>query len=114
RTIDALVHPGFAKNRPGYFGFYLTGSDHAAGYSWGWPEWFFGSLPPVRDAAGKLNFRGNAVPAPVERGNGPNQFILGEQFFRYMVMSDPNFDARSFDIARDEGKLRQALGDMLD
>jgi feruloyl esterase len=112
--IDKLVNPPFAKDHPGYYGFYLTGSDRDVGYSWGWPEWFFGSLPPMRDANGRLNFRPDVLPPGPERGKGPNQFILGEQFFRYMVAGNPAYDARDFELERGAEDLRSAFGDMLD
>lgn len=114
QILDELQHPRFARHWPGAYGFRLSGSDQSVGYSWGWPEWFFGSLPPMRDATGRLNFRPNVATSPDERGRGPNQFILGEQFFRYMVMNDPSYDARSFEAGRDRGKLQQVLGDFLD
>lgn len=114
RTLEKLQRSAFGARRPGYFGFRLTGSERSPGYSWGWSEWFFGTLPPVADAHGKLNFRGDVLPAGEARGHGPNQFLLGEQFFRYMVMNDAGFDARSFSIERDGPRLQRALGDILD
>jgi feruloyl esterase len=114
QTIGKLVAPEFAKDRPGYFGFYLTGSDASGGYSWGWPEWFFGTVPLQRDAVGTLNFARNVLPEGAQRGNGPNQFVLGQQFFRYMVLNDPGFDARTFDIRTDAAKLESRMGELLD
>jgi len=111
--LTKLQHAGFARGRPGYYGYYLTGSDRSD-MSWGWSEWFFGTLPPLADATGKLNFPGDVLPAGADRGKGPNQFILGEQFFRYFVMSDPHYDARTFNIERDAQKLQTRLGNVLD
>jgi len=111
--LQKLVHPEFAHGRPGYYGYYLTGSERSD-LSWGWSEWFFGTLPPLTDAQGKLNFRGDVLPAGPDRGKGPNQFLLGEQFFRYMVMNDPGYDARTFDLGRDGERLQHRLGALLD
>src|SRR5262249_25574462 len=112
RILNQLRQAGLAGGRPGYFGYYLTGSDRSDP-SWGWSEWFFGTRPPLPDSSGKLNFPA-AIPPGADRGRGPNQFILGEQFFRYFVMSDPHYDARTFDIARDADKAQRRLGDVLD
>jgi hypothetical protein len=112
-TLDRIVHPPYAKGRPGYFGFQLTGTDRSEGW-WGWPEWMFGTVHPVPDAGGRLNFAGDVLPPGPARGVGPNQFLLGEQFFRYMVMNDPAYDARSFDLERDYARLQARLGGVID
>jgi hypothetical protein len=112
-TVHKLVAPPFAKPGTGYFGFPLTGSEKSQGYSWGWAEWFFGTRAPMPDASGKLNFARNVLPPAAERGYGPNQFILGEQFFRYMVANDPSFDARSFHLDRDVPELERRMGNLL-
>jgi feruloyl esterase len=114
RTIESLVAPEFAKQEHGYFGFPLTGSERTAGYSWGWSEWFFGTMPPRPDASGAMNFVPNSWPRDPKQGLGPNQFVLGEQFFRYIVMGDPKFDARSFQFDRGGEKLQRDLGRLLD
>jgi feruloyl esterase len=111
--LQKLVNPEFARGRPGYYGYYLTGSERSD-LSWGWSEWFFGTLPPLTDARGKLNFRGDVLPPGPDRGKGPNQFLLGEQFFRYMVMNDPGYDARTFELGRDGERLQHRLGGLLD
>ena len=113
-TIQALVAPDFAKRGSGYFGFPLTGSERTAGYSWGWSEWFFGTVPPRADDSGAMNFVPNTWPRDPKQGLGPNQFVLGEQFFRYIVMADPKFDARSFQLERDGERLDRNLGELLD
>jgi len=112
-TVNRLQRAGFASGKPGYYGYYLTGSERSD-LSWGWSEWFFGTRPPLADASGQLNFAPEVLPVGADRGKGPNQFILGEQFFRYFVMSDPQYDARSFNFARDEGVVQSRLGDVLD
>jgi Tannase and feruloyl esterase len=113
-TIQKLVAPPFAKSGTGHFGFLLTGSEQTNGYSWGWAEWFFGTKPPMADASGKLNFARSVLPPNAERGYGPNQFVLGEQFFRYIVANDPAFDARSFRLDRDLPDLERKMGELLD
>jgi feruloyl esterase len=113
-TIRKLVAPPFAKPGTGHFGFPLTGSERTRGYSWGWSEWFFGTKPPLPDASGKLHFARSVLPATAERGYGPNQFILGEQFFRYVVANDPSFDARSFRLDRDLPDLKRRMGNLID
>jgi hypothetical protein len=112
--IDKLLAPDFAAEGSGYFGFYLTGSDRTAGYSWGWPEWFFGTLRPMPDRSGQLNFARNVLPKDADRGHGPNQFVLGEQFFRYIVLNDPAFDARTFTLQRDAKRLEKTWGELVD
>lgn len=112
RTVDKLVQPPFARNRAGYFGFRLTGSERTTGYSWGWSEWFFGASPPQVDGAGRLAFAGNGLP-PGGSVRGPNQFVLGEQFFRYIAVGDARFDARSFKLDRDARKLEERLGELI-
>src|SRR5262249_14224381 len=87
-TLEHLSRPPFAQERSGYFGYRLSGSARDVGPSWGWPKWFFGTKPPVLDQGGKLAFRGDEFPE-AERGMGPNQFLLGEQFLRYLVRNDP-------------------------
>ena len=114
QTIESLVAPSVAKRESGYFGFPLTGSERTAGYSWGWSEWFFGTMPPRADESGAMNFVPNTWPRDPKQGLGPNQFVLGEQFFRYIVMGDPKFDARSFQPDRDGEKLQRDLGQLLD
>jgi feruloyl esterase len=113
RTLGKLIQPDFARKRPGYFGLHLTGTDRSAGPSWGWSEWIFGTRRSLPDSSGKLNFARNVLPEGADRGNGPNQFVLGEQFFRHMVMNDPGFDARSFNIDTDATKVEAAMGDLL-
>jgi feruloyl esterase len=113
RILTRLQGAAFAAGRPGYYGYYLTGSDRSD-LSWGWSEWFFGTRQPSPDASGQLSFAPDVLPPGADRGKGPNQFILGEQFFRYFVMSDPRYDAREFNIARDEQTLRHRLGGVLD
>jgi feruloyl esterase len=112
--LRKLTRADFARGEPGYFGYPLSGSDRDVGFSWGWPKWFFGTLPPTLDKQGKLNFRGAVLPEGPDRGFGPNQFLLGEQFFRYMVNNDPAFDARSFSWPRDVAPLQARLGGLLD
>lgn len=113
-TVQWLAAPQFAKPGSGYFGFPLTGSERTAGYSWGWSEWFFGTMPPHADASGALNFVPNTWPRDPAKGLGPNQFVLGEQFFRYIVMGNADYDARSFEFQRDSTKLERNLGQLLD
>jgi len=113
-TLRKLVRPDFANDEQGYFGYRLSGSSRDVGFSWGWPKWFFGTLPPVLDREGKLNFRADVLPEGAERGVGPNQFLLGEQFFRYIVKNDPRYDAREFAIRRDARALEGKLGGLLD
>ena len=114
RILEKLRHPDFAGGQSGYFGYRLSGSDRDVGLSWGWPKWFFGTMPPVPDRGGQLNFRGDVLPEGADRGMGPNQFLLGEQFFRYMVMNDLNYDARTFSFRKDVPKLERKLGGLLD
>jgi feruloyl esterase len=111
--LRKLIDPEFARGRPGFSGYYLTGSERSDA-SWGWSEWFFGTLPPVPDASGKLSFRGDVLPEGAPRGNGPNQFLLGERFLRYMVMNDPGYDARAFQFPADAQRLQAQLGGLLD
>jgi hypothetical protein len=112
-TLRRIIDPPYAKGRPGYAGFMLTGTDRSEGW-WGWPEWMFGTVHPVADAGGRLNFAGEVLSPGPQRGVGPNQFLLGEQFFRYMVMNDPAYDARTFDLERDYSKLQSRLGHVVD
>ena len=72
-----------------------------------------GCATRIPDASGKLNFARNILLPAAERGYGPNQFVLGEQFFRYIVANDPSFDARSFRLDRDVPKLEREMGDLL-
>jgi feruloyl esterase len=111
--LRKLVSPVFARGHSGFYGYPLSGSDRGDA-SWGWSEWFFGTLPPVPDRSGKLNFRGDVLPEGADRGKGPNQFLLGERFFRYMVMNDPEYDARTFQLTRDMPHLQERLGAVLD
>lgn len=114
RTLETLRRPDFAAGQQGYFGYRLSGGDRDVGLSWGWPKWFFGTMPPVSDQGGRLNFRGDVLPEGPERGMGPNQFLLGEQFFRYIVMNDPHYDARAFSFRKDVPDLERKLGGLLD
>jgi feruloyl esterase len=111
--LRKLINPQFARGRPGFYGYYLTGSERSDA-SWGWSEWFFGTLPPVPDRSGRLNFRGDVLPKGAARGNGPNQFLLGEQFFRYMIMDDPGYDARILQLPEGEERVQRRLGGLLD
>jgi feruloyl esterase len=112
--LEKLIWPKFARTEQGYFGYRLSGSDRDVGPSWGWPKWFFGTMPPVLGKAGHLNFRADVLPEVPDRGVGPNQFLLGEQFFRYLVMNDPDYDARTFSFPRDARELQGRLGGLLD
>jgi feruloyl esterase len=112
-TIEAILHPSYARNHAGYHGYYLTGTDRSDPY-FGWSDWMFGTKPTMRDASGKLQFGSRVLAQSADRGFGPLQFLLGEQFFRYMVMNDPSYDARNFDFARDTGVLQRRLGAFLD
>jgi feruloyl esterase len=110
-TLDWLLHPAFAR-RTGFFGYHLTGSERSSGL-FGWPHWIFGTKPVMADAGGRANF-GSRVLTGADRGLGPLQFLLGEQFFRFMVMKDPKFDAREFRFERDMPVLTRKLGAFLD
>jgi feruloyl esterase len=112
-TLEKLMRPAFAGGTPGYFGYRLSGSDRDVGPSWGWPKWFFGTLPPVLDRSGRLAYRGDALPPDANRGVGPNQFLLGEQFFRYLVVNDPGYDARTFSMRTGALELERKLGGLL-
>jgi feruloyl esterase len=111
--LNQLQQPDFAEEHAGYFGFELTGADRESA-SWGWPGWIFGTRPPVSDATGHLNFAGLVLPESADRGRGPNQFILGEQFFKFIVMNDPGFDARSLGFEEAQRLVNEKLGDLLD
>lgn len=113
-TIVRLIYPAFAKRGTGYFGYHLSGSMRDVGLSWGWSKWFFGTKPPVADKTGKLAFRGDVMPAGDDIGIGPNQFLLGEQFLRYMVTNDPDYDARTFKIDTDARSLERRLSGLID
>lgn len=113
-TLEEVTAAGFAKGAPGYSGYPLAGSASDAGLSWGWSKWFFGTLSPVVDRQGRLDFRGDVLPQGSDLGQGPNQFLLGEQFLRYMVMGDLSYDARTFAFPKDAARLDQKLGGLLD
>lgn len=113
-TIDRLIYPEFTKNAAGYFGYHLSGSMRDVDLSWGWSKWFFGTKPPVVDKSGALNFRGDVLPVGADAGIGPNQFLLGEEFLRYIAFDSSGFDARKFDMKSDGGRLDSKLGGLLD
>jgi len=113
-TLREITTAGFAKGAPGYFGYPLAGSASDAGMSWGWSKWFFGTLPPVGDRQGRLDFRGDVLPEGSDRGQGPNQYLLGEQFLRYMVLGNASYDARTFTFPKDAARLNEKLGGLLD
>jgi hypothetical protein len=111
-TIDGLMKPAYPGGR-GYFGYYLTGTDHSGPF-FGWPDWMFGTRPTMPDSSGRLQFASRVLAGSKEAGRGPLQFLLGEQFFRYMVMNDPSYDGRSFKFGHDMEVLRSKLGAYLD
>jgi feruloyl esterase len=74
----------------------------------------FGTKPTMPDASGRLQFASRVLAGSKDPGRGPLQFLLGEQFFRYMVMNDPAYDARGFRFERDMAALKKKLGDYLD
>jgi feruloyl esterase len=113
-TVREIATAAFARAAPGYFGYPLAGSAGDAGLSWGWSKWFFGTLPPAADRQGRLDFRSDVLPQGSDLGQGPNQFLLGEQFLRYMVMDDPSYDARTFAFSKDAVRLDRKLGGLLD
>ena len=113
-TLEDIVQARFAQGAPGYFGYPLAGSAADAGSSWGWPKWFFGTLPPIADPHGRLDFRSDALPRGSDLGQGPNQFLLGEQFLRYMVLGVPEYDSRKFQFPADAVRLDRQLGGLLD
>lgn len=112
-TLQNIIHPPYARPGNGYFGYRLSSSDRSGPF-FGWPDWMFGTHSPVRDATGRLNFATHVLPEGADRGRGPAQFLLGEQFFRYMVMNDPRYDGRDFDPVHDLAVLQQRLGPYLD
>ncbi|MDE2111820.1 MAG: tannase/feruloyl esterase family alpha/beta hydrolase [Alphaproteobacteria bacterium] len=114
-TIDNMVTPRFAVSGQGYFGYnVMSGSDRDVDLSWGWPKWFFGTKPPLADKTGRLAFRGDILPQGGDVGIGPNQFLLGEQFLRYIAFGDPNYDARMFAMKISAKSLETRLGGLLD
>src|SRR6185312_14618466 len=113
-TLREITTAGFAKGAPGYSGYPLAGSASDAGLSWGWSKWFFGTLPPVADRQGRLDFRGDVLPQGSDLGQGPNQYLLGEQFLRYVVLDNPGYDARTFEFPKDAVRLDRQLGGLLD
>jgi feruloyl esterase len=44
---------------------------------------------------------------------GPNPFLIGLDFFRYVVFEDPAWDFRSFDLARDGERAVKKVGAIL-
>ena len=109
-TLRFLLDPPYAKGRTGYYGLYLTGADHVV---FGLQDSIFGSAKTRLDATGRPTFAPFAAPdAPL--GASPFAYQLGDQFFRYMVMNDPNQDARGFDIERDYPLIQQKVGFMSD
>lgn len=110
--IDALMKSAYPGRR-GYSGYYLTGTDHSGPF-FGWSDWMFGTRPTMKDSSGRLQFASRVLAGSKDPGRGPLQFLLGEQFFRYMVMNDPSYDARKFNFARDMGVLQRKLGAYLD
>lgn len=113
-TLREITTAGFSGGAPGYYGYPYAGSADDAGLSWGWPKWFFGTLPPVADRQGRLDFRADVLPQGGDLGLGPNQFLLGEQFLRYMVMDGESYDARDFAFPKDAERLDRKLGGLLD
>jgi feruloyl esterase len=111
-TINALTRPAYLGVR-GYYGYYLTGTDHSGPF-FGWPDWMFGTKPTMPDSSGRLQFASRVLAGSKDPGRGPLQFLLGEQFFRYMVMNDPAYDGRNFSFGHDMDVLRSKLGGYLD
>ena len=109
-TLKFILQPPYAKGRPGYYGFYLTGADHADSAL---QETIFGSAKPRLDGAGRPAFAPFTAPgAPL--GASPFSYQLGEQYYRYIVMNDPSKDARDFDLARDYPLIQQKVAFMSD
>jgi len=91
-----------AEVRAGWASYPLSGSDSNA-FGYGLPRWIFSTKPLVRDASGRVSF---AVDAE------PGQFALGTRFLRYIVRNDPDFDYRTFSIARDAEQLERQMSPM--
>jgi feruloyl esterase len=111
-TIKQLTQPA-NPGVPGYYGYYLTGTDRSGPF-FGWPDWMFGTRPTMLDSSGRLQFASRVLAGSKDQGRGPLQFLLGEQFFRYMVMNDPTYDGRDFRFERDMAVLQSKLGAFLD
>ena len=109
-TLKVIVDPPFAKGRPGYYGFYLTGADHK---DWGVQESIFGTAKPELDASGRLAFA-PFVTSDTVSGASPLAYVLGQQYYRYIVMNDPSKDPRDFDLERDYPLIQQRVAFMSD
>lgn len=109
-TLNYVLHPPFASGRQGYYGFYLTGADHK---DWGVQGTIFGMAKPLAGPDGRLQFAPFAT-FDAASGDSPLGWVLGQQFYRYIVMNDPEVDARSFDLKRDGPLIQRRIAFMSD
>lgn len=109
-TIEQIRHPAFAKDRPGFFGFHLTGADAEP---WAWGDTIFGARKPQRDASGRLSF--GVFPTPGQAfGDVPLGYVLGDQYYRYILKNDAAADPRDFSLERDFPASQQKIAPMSD
>jgi feruloyl esterase len=79
------IYSGFAKSDP-------SGPN-------GWARWITGLQPP--------NALGTAQPW-VAPAAPPLQFILQDQFLKYFVFSDPNYNSLTFDLNNEDDRMQLA------
>jgi feruloyl esterase len=85
--------PSTSSGKPLFEGFPVGHENLASG----WQAWIVGAVPPVLGPEGRLEYP--ETPAP------PAQWSFQEQFFRFMLFNNPDYDWRSFDFDMDPALL---------